>query len=1824
MEHNEIMETGKLHSEGGSGDGRKKLLLIAALTSLLLAVAGAIYGAFRLGKKRGAQEAAKQRTAKRRKAGRVSGRNRHAAAGKSGVHESGRPEERSAAQPVYVVRPLQPKKKESRAKRFRRHLCAAAAVILVISMVGSSTLPYGETPTVLARESFSGIGRIVAEHESEPYTILDITAANAADSSSHTFNLGSMGYLVNGQSALQTELAKIFSDDLTSTGGVGGTGTAATKTYATYDKRQELFKNLTNSSDLVTYQEAYGGVSGMSTSGYTQIYAGDTAGAATGGTGTGTSTAVTGQSFYARIVENTSKTGNYNKAEGYAGIGGRFALPTYGYDAENGTLRITFKRAGVVPEVTNGYVVRVRGAMAENGQRTEFATDTTGVYLCGEDGTYSYVGTVAQLIGRTYTRVEDEQEQEQQPQQNTVTQSPQTPAEPTPEGDGNTEQDGDGNGGGEGDESGDGSEGETTPAPSEPATDPNPAPPEPTPDPNSAPPEPASAPGGNSEDNGSNSTGEGEPLISRALSMPGGWYLLAGLTPDGGEGQPGTTPPEQSADPGDGDGEPDTTPTTPPEQNTDPGDGDGGQGTTPTAPPEQSADPGDGDGGQGTTPTTPPEQSTDPGDGETQDSDGGGSFHYVASGPEDSEIDWSVYEDLAVCYFEPATGEEPAGTILYEVDSVEEIESGSGLPRPLDAYTRPTTGGAIMPIGGGTGLPGTAQNGMSTYGTAPIGGPWSPYGTSPSTTPAGYIYTPGTGDYDLVYVCGGDVVPAPSDTTLVLVQVQGAPVYVRCTTGDVLKDSVFSSLSGGDNESSGFSIQVVSKRADEVTVSDVADADLIFLEDGKNSPLSTTGTAGGSTLTAAYIGSGSTAGGGGTVGSSGADMAPDVMRRILLDAAEDLKPVIVEHDVATDEDHYKDSNYQYLARAFLKDDLAGFCAAMDEGSNFADNVKMNVSSGSYPDKTDNSYHYVNRNVYIVGSGTTLVSTGFATKFDGTNAKAGFSEVLDAISAENTTLSEENRISAEVSPARAVQYIINYAVGIVGDFGDLRILELQPSANRRSDLWQEGDDTKLVWKRDSVKTAKQILFSREAFRADIDTKSVVEFNGEWEDINGVYDIVFIGLDGQRLNRNGDGETRYNNEDLNGKVYHTGDSSGAGNYDANDITGQKMEDLLNYMKAGYPVLVEDDCFEDGSAKHADGGDINTTYIQEDSVMYRFLKAAVEDDQYENCIFTVSDVLSNSMFMTRVRLSKPRLELVDAEGNEAAVVQTLSRGEDDAYHGQLYYRVKNNRGEDYSGDAVVRVYADYNHDGSFVPAEEVTEYLNADNMLDVKIDGMGPGILPWKLEVSDSGNGYRRSSVLGYFQLDSEYTDDLKVLQITEKKGDPLYDLQQIYSKKKDSVLAHYLKGAEQIMNVKWQFDSLTPAQLAEKLAENANYLSQWDVVVLTLDGMAANDAVTEAIGRYTGEGRSLLVCGQEPDSQSQRAGLSGALLGQTDNRTYVDIGAGGADGYKRYDGLKADMYLGQTLLKAEPVNTGSISLYPYTIDGRFTFGERGLLRAAPYLLDFEDNLASEENVSYVTAWYTFGSDDPTGSAYGISPKDARNNYYCYSKGNVVYLAQSQYPYTCDETTGPAPDGEGVDESRFFVNALTAAYDAGLHNAHIHIVGGFSDDAADINSISVPFDETWTTDTVSFDEETGGIVGNTVDVYFKFRDNNFAPQKVSELGFYYEDPDGGEVDIGNDKVSATPFTSEVWTVTDNKLVKLQPGEELKPGKIYRIKAPVKTLQKTSPLTRGDAAQQEQANKADIYIVLQTSFTRGGRSYRITSSDAVSLNRTRLFLLE
>ena len=1707
----EILQRKKKENKGG---------VILICIASILAFVSAIYGAFQFGKKKGADEIKELRTRNASDSSIEEQLRTMADEIKAVIYKA------VAPQPTYVVRPLEEKQRESVGKRFRRHMYAAASAILLISLVGSATLQYAETTDALAKESFSGIGKIVEDHDGEPYKILDIVPADAkyyattsgingdTYAGEYNFTLGTMGYLVNGQASVIKDLEENFKNN--------------PKVYS-YDSREELINAVLSSNSVLglTYQEAYPGVDTISESaGWIQIFGemdvDDDGGSKDDvGSGTGDSdgddsddntdnssdglTYATGQ-FYGKYEPAENGKGDYTPVSGQDGLETAGLLPDSIYELhENGgAFRLSFAPMDGSEDMVGGYVAHVVDEMSSHAY-----SDTTCVYLYDESsGTYSYVGTIADIIGRHYDLNGGKKPEQSEEKPNDGTKTPEITEPETPE---ITEPE--------------------TPEITEPET-PEVTEPE-TPE-VTEPETPEVTEPETPEVTEPETTDSGEPEMfsddsqARAIVLSDDWRLL--VEEDGAE-IISITPMDDNSGAVNDEVIVDETVNTP------------------------------SDDGEGTTEVTSTPSYEEP----------------TNNGPSDDEIDWELYSDYKIVVFEYV--EEPwEGETLYKVDGVEEINPAKGVPYPYDSYD---INYPISTLAANINLMMLSPNGTTKEAD------WK------------FIYTPNKGTYNLVRL-------NENDNDAELIEVQGAPVYFRCTTdSDWIKEFVFCTLSGGDNKSDDFEIKVTTIRADQVTAYDVKQADLIFLESGEGNVVLNTGA-----MKPSYI------------GDAYDDMSAAAVDQILQDAV-DNKPVIVDYGIVESKDHYQNSNYQYLAKAFLKSDLEGFYEAMNKGGKLLENLRTNKNvedSKEYPNIDNNNYHYVNRNVYIV-NGSPLVSEDFHDSFDADTVNKGFSEVLAAIKAENTTLSDDDQISNRVSKARAVQYIINYSVGIIGEFEYLRILEIQPSANLESDLHMEDNRTKLVWKTDSMTTGKQIFTNEKGFDVDIDVKSVVEFNSEWEDINGKYDMVFIGLDGQRLNRDNDGKTVYNDNSLNGIVYHSGDNSdsGLGRYDANDLTAQKMWDLLEFLEAGYPIVVENNCFEEGSAQDAGRDDINHDYIQADSTMERFLQAAVSDSRYYEYIFSVSDVPRNrTAFMMQLGISKPRISLLDEYGKEASRVQWLKPDENGEYHGEIYYKIESNRGGGYLGSPNIRLYIDYNYDGYFTQAEEVTEFVDDGTKLDVQIDGIGLGILPYKVEVSDEGKECRRDSAQGYFELGSITKNEMKVLQITEKKNNTAVDLQLMYDRVKNSMLAYYLHGVEKNLNTEMSFETVTASQLEARLTENAKYLEQWDVVVLTLDDAARSGTVAQAIEEYVAAGRSLLVCGQYLDDSDPRAGLSANLLGQTDGRTFVNIGATGAGAKLRYAKLELDMFGGQTGLTAEPVNDGSISFYPYEISENLKFGDLGALKAAPYLLDFDNNLKSEsETNSFVTAWYTFGSDSSTGSAYGISPRDARNNYYCYSKGNVVYLAQSEYAYTYNEQSIPSSGDAGYSECRFFVNALFAAYSAGLHNAHINFVSGFADGAPEIESISVPFDEAWLE---ARDDTTGGILDNTVDVFFKFRDNNIVKYKSTEVNFYREasaEESGIYLDdvSGMEGVKLLPFDSDIWTVTDNRLVQVA-RNDMQPGQVYRIKAPVITLQ--------NLRDNETTNKADIYIVMRTTFVKNGKVDNITTTGVVSLNRARLFRLE
>lgn len=1782
MKKNEIMENVQLNEEG-----RKKRLFLVLVASLL-AVGAAIFGLFRFGKSAKAEAKKARRTGKKKHA---ASHEHTAKERKSSASETSAPVVQTVQvpvaqpqQPVYIVRPLPEKKPVSRAKRFRRRMCASVAAILVLSVVIPDTLQYIPAPQIEAKErtSFSGISRVVSDHTEEPYVILNIVAYGS-ERESRTATMGSMDYLSGGQQIVY-DLKETFE---------------SSSAYYSYDARVNLADSMLSVAPVdINYKERYEGVDNVSGSNWIQVFDAQPQPVAQtlslkqpviaiGGIGNIDGIDSTDSTGSAANENNTSPAApsiNANAATGYF-----YALADY---SETPDANHNFE---LVSSVDGKFVV---GGMLQGGEyayspdgQYQLAFDYTGsgsykvvdtkplseanglswAYKF-EDGVWKWTGeTVETVLNRLNSEKNQSEENTESGKKDEVTEEPEEPEEP---------------------EEGEGNETEIPEDPKDPddENDPN-ASVTPNPD---EPITPGASESGDDQNNTDDIPGETNPPTGSDSSTEGnnnGNSNESSTTSD-----TSTSTPQPDGDSGnatnailddasrnipvlgrwyklvaDGEGELTNTVNAPSNDGSD-----GSQSADTTVPGTDDTNTGGSNG------------STTAGIGSTQPSEGN------ENQPQESE------EIYAVVFFGPAASSEEG---QYSCVSEVSIEYIDGIVD--DTYDMVGDGDEYDTVGI------NADGGIKLFSA----------GGSERPVDGSFVYVgEGQGHYKLTRINEDSVVENANMAGYAAIS--GAAIYIGVDSFEnTLLKYVFSTLSGGDNQNDKFKIEVVTLRADQVEPDDVFAADLIYLEDND------------------------TIGGSGTdIFNDSGDMSSKVVSAILYRVTQELVPIIVDYQVALGGNGtYSTTHYSLLAQALQVKDVDALYHAANKGipdpskgdtddddnsgsgsgsgsgstgdDDFVDNLGRGIADDkNYPKITDNELNFVNRNIYMHND-----VDGLVNKFtDEVQNLGGFSEVLTAIKAENLLLPDDNKLKEEVSKAKIIQYIINYSVGMIGEFDDLVILELQPTANSVSDLSTETDSkgyTKLLWKTQSMTAAKQVLSSKKEFSVVKDIKSVAEFNGEWEDLNSTYDFIFIGLDGQRLNLGDNGKAKYNNDSLNGKVYHPGDDSGAGTYDANDITPQKMTDLIEYLKAGYPIVVEDDFFTTGSAQYAKKEDINTDYIHSDTFMYRFLQVAL--DEYKDCIYSVSDTMSSAMFMTEVRLAKPVVNVIDENGNAAGKLQTLVKGENGEYRGIINYEIKNRQGDDYQGETLINLYVDYNFDGMFTVEELVTEYAGGSGTIDVAADGMDAGILPWKLEVTDANNTNRRDSVQGYFVPSSPAEGELKVLQVTEKLNDDNVNLQRIFQYE-NSLLAYYLHSAESSLNTTMQFETVSAGELETLLGENSKYLELYDVVVLTMDGSADSGAVTQAVTDYVNAGRSLLVCNQGVETPMARMGLSPELLGQSDNGTFTNLGYNSGRQYFRYAGLTRDMFEAATLLMAEPINDGSISYYPYQIGASVSFGDKASLKASPYLLDFEGNLASEPNATYVTAWYTFGS-AAEASAYGISPRDARNNYYCYSKGNVVYLAQSEYPYIFDSKDIATANGEGATESMMFVNALMAAYNAGVHNANIHIVAGFAPDSAEIESIAVPFDDIW----LEAGDSTAGILDNTVDVYFRFRDSNIARNKEMLISFLYEDPTGPELDIGGRVVNARPFASPIWTVEEGRLsligdvgedgLTLTGDNQLKTGQTYRIQAPVVTL-------KGN----ENMNKADIYIVIQTSFTKSGKDYSVISSDVVSLNRAQLFLLE
>lgn len=181
------------------------------------------------------------------------------------------------------------------------------------------------------------------------------------------------------------------------------------------------------------------------------------------------------------------------------------------------------------------------------------------------------------------------------------------------------------------------------------------------------------------------------------------------------------------------------------------------------------------------------------------------------------------------------------------------------------------------------------------------------------------------------------------------------------------------------------------------------------------------------------------------------------------------------------------------------------------------------------------------------------------------------------------------------------------------------------------------------------------------------------------------------------------------------------------------------------------------------------------------------------------------------------------------------------------------------------------------------------------------------------------------------------------------------------------------------------------------------------------------------------------------------------------------------------------------KVRKLNEGQITVYPYHIDkDEFSVA---VTHSQYYQLNIED--------PEVTVWYTLADDGKnynsgytTQSAhvYEVSPNDAANNYYIYSKGNVFYSSVGHSTVKNDM------------EAKLFVNTMIAAYRASYQSPYIEV-----QDAEVI-------DENQRVYQITVDEESGEKSNDTIRVYFKPTEDSITSSEF-ECSIYYPGDDGTE---------------------------------------------------------------------------------------------------------
>lgn len=308
----------------------------------------------------------------------------------------------------------------------------------------------------------------------------------------------------------------------------------------------------------------------------------------------------------------------------------------------------------------------------------------------------------------------------------------------------------------------------------------------------------------------------------------------------------------------------------------------------------------------------------------------------------------------------------------------------------------------------------------------------------------------------------------------------------------------------------------------------------------------------------------------------------------------------------------------------------------------------------------------------------------------------------------------------------------------------------------------------------------------------------------------------------------------------------------------------------------------------------------------------------------------------------------------------------------------------------------------------------------------------------------------------------------------------------------------------------------------------------------------------------------------------------------------------------------------------INEGQITHYPFVItEGTSGKTDSSMFNIASthsqyFQLNLDTDSRDDNTNDDVVVWYTISNDGSYNQSttytglhkyYQALYDDVRNNYYIYSKGNVMYTGAGHHMVSDEK------------EMKLFVNTIVAAYNSGLHAPKVVFKENPWDSAVNITSTFIPYDPKLTnteavTDDDSVAADEGGFIDDKIKVNFKTLNNNFRDSGTSLYVEYYMMSDTGDKVI--DGVRYKRLSPSVKIDNGNGTLSSVDANVLANYRVYQATFSLDDFE----LNNGTKLNKENSR---LYIRISTSpFTDSEQSTANESMNSLDITAMKLYDLK